>query len=253
MKLCLFLLVVTTTTVALARAQSDITAGVMVFSPRTPGACTAADFGQKCKDCSVTLACAGSTTPLGESKCEGALPFCDSDTNNCVATKPKSCDGATVTFVCPGVGYFPDPDNCQIYYICDSAKKATQYDCQTNFVYDSKNRYCKRRYYASDCVTMKCATADANKFITYRGNAQYYGYCDKDLKLRMFACEQNMQFNGGCNYVCTKEGYFEGKSKTQFYHCARSGLTWQVQVIDCPTGYEYNEKFSCDVVATTTN
>lgn len=221
-----------------ARADEDTSAG----TPAAAVACAEGDVGMKCNTCTTTLVCNGATE-LGNSTCTGNNAFCDPVTNSCVKDKPASCDAAGTDFKCPDEGFFPDPKNCQLYYFCDEAKTAELWECPPKYVYDALKGFCKRQVYTADCVTIKCTAA--NTFVVHKVNPNFYAFCDSTLTPNLFKCPKNQQFNSGCKYICKSEGYFEGSTKSQAFHCSKSGVNWVQKIYDCPVGYEYNASFNC--------
>lgn len=197
----------------------------------------------KCDTCYKYLVCNGETQ-LGNGTCASPNSFCDAASNTCTNVKPASCDTSiTADFNCPEEGFFPNPSKCETYYFCDSAKKAELWECPANYVYDAVNGACKRKVYATDCVLMTCKTA--NTFVVHTGNPNFYAFCNAELTPTLFKCPNNMQFVTGCKYVCKTEGYHAGSSKSEVFHCSKSGLTWVQNIYKCPTGYEYNASFTC--------
>lgn len=234
-------------TLSAARAQFDIVQPVRISGRSGPTlastvVCGAADSGFKCDTCTSYLVCNGATQ-LGNNSCTSPNGFCDSTLNQCASSRPADCTEAGTNFICPSEGFFPDPTDCTISMFCDSTLKAEVYKCPDGYVYDALNGYCKRKVYTTDCVTMKCTTA--NVFIVHKTNPNFYAYCDSTLAPILFKCPDNMQFDLGCKYVCKKEGYHAGKDKTEAYLCTKSGVSWTVTIVNCPTDYEYNASFMC--------
>lgn len=248
MKLFLGVVVCALVAVSQVQAVADLTRGSLISGRAgTPINCVAADVGLKCDTCNSYLVCNGATA-LGNGTCEAPNSFCDTATNACTSVKPASCATAPTNFKCPAEGFFPDPVNCQTYYFCDSAKAAQLWECPTNYVYDALNGACKRRVSAADCVVMKCVTAGT--LIVHKANANFYAFCGSDLVATLFQCPLNQQFASGCKYVCKKEGYSAGKTAAEAFHCSRNGVNWVQTIFNCPTGYEYNDKFTCVKAAT---
>lgn len=233
---CFLAIFLCCSSLALASPQT-VTRGTLISTRAYT--CTTSDFGMRCDSCTEAVICNGSPTSLGIIKCESPNSYCDSTTHSCTSVKPSTCTNTAATFTCPEEGFFPNPTVCTNYYFCSAAAAiAESWACPENFVYDSLNNNCKRKVFATDCVTMKCVTA--NTFIVHTANPNYYAFCDKDLLATLFKCPKNMQFNGGCKFVCKAEGYYPGSTAAEYYLCAKSGLTWTVTVEKCPTGYEYN-------------
>lgn len=243
-------LIVLLCALAATNAVLDSTFGIRISS-RAAATCTAADQGFKCSDCSGGIICTGAIQ-LGEGQpCAASVPFCDKTANSCTASKPTDCEGTgTSEFACPEEGFFPNPNSCKAYYFCDSAKKAEQWECPVNYVYNALLGYCKRQVSATECVTIKCTANMADPMVVHKGNPNFYAYCDSTQKAHLFKCPLNQQYSNGCRYVCKAEGYFAGKTKTQRYHCARSGVTFVQTIEDCPTGYELNASVVCVKAAT---
>lgn len=226
----------------LVLATETAVRGVRI-STREEVTCTDADSGLKCSTCTEALVCSGGASK-GTIKCEAPNSYCDAATNQCTNVQSADCTATAATFACPEEGFFPDPSNCQNYYYCDTAKVAEAWVCPTSYVYDALNNNCKWKYFAADCVTMKCVAGATNPFIVHTANPRFYAFCDATTLLpTMFKCPLNMQFNlsaYGCKFVCKAEGYFPGSTAQQYYHCAKSGLTWVVTVNECPANYEFS-------------
>lgn len=235
-----------------ATAVTDLTYGSLISgrAEATDIVCTAANVGLTCNTCNSYLVCSGATE-LGNGTCESPNPYCDTVTNACTAERPTSCAADPTNFKCPAEGFFPDPDNCQTYYFCDSAKVAQLWECPINYVYNAVNKACMRKFWPWDCVVMKCLTG--NSFIVNRANANLYAFCDDKLVATLFQCPLNQEFASGCKYVCKREGYSAGKAANEAFVCTRSGFDWVQTIYFCPTGYEYNEKFVCVKVASTSS
>ena len=239
-------------TVALASAAFEITRGVKISTrgdPPTPVVCAAGDSGNKCSSCNTYLICVGENQ-LGNDTCKTPNAFCDPATDACTAETPETCKApGTSSFTCPEEGFFPNPNDCQTYFFCDADKISEQWSCPDNYVYDALNGFCKRKVYATDCVVMKCTTTPS--VLVHKTNPSLWAFCDSGLNPILFKCPNNMVYDAGCRYVCKAEGTFAGKNSAEAYVCARSGTTWKITVMTCPSEYEYNAKFSC-VKKTTT-
>lgn len=153
-------------------------------------------------------------------------------------------------------GYFPNAQNCDMYYFCAADNTVEEYQCPTNYVFDITIKGCKRLVYSADCLTMKCTKA--NEYLVYPKDLSIYMHCDSTLTGRMFKCPTSQEFdktvqNQRCVFKCKREGYYAGSTKSDAYFCYKQGVTFTYTTVKCPTGYEFNESFSCiksPVVAT---
>lgn len=201
-----------------------------------------------CVDCFTKAFCDG----LGQAvyfACPATTPYCNND--QCSTIRDPDNDYCEEQIRdqqsdCSSEGYFPDPDNCQQFFFCPDPKavptqlRAT-YACPANYVYDSVNFYCKKKATAKDCVTAACTKA--NTFITYPGNANYYGFCQSTTKLLMFKCPTGHTFNlanYACEFKCSAEGIFGGPTCRDYYICFKSGTQLLAAPYSCPSGYLYN-------------
>ena len=87
----------------------------------------------RCSDCTTVLTCSrlgNIFRPVTTTTCPAATPYCLDGT--CVADLPgDECNTPpepTSKFVCNGDGYFPDPADCKMYYLC-AGGNAYAYDC----------------------------------------------------------------------------------------------------------------------------
>lgn len=232
-----FIIILLCVFAALVKAQ-EVTYGEQILSRAYT--CAAGDLGLKCNSCTDAVVCNG-VIELGKAKCVSPNSYCDATTNTCTNVKPATCSSSS-SFDCPEEGFYPDPIDCRTYYYCANSTEAAEvWQCPVNYVYDALNNNCKRKWWDWDCVTIKCVTP--NTFVVHTVNANFYAYCDADLLATLFKCPKNMKFSGGCKFVCKFEGYYPGSTDSQYYHCANNwGQGWVVTVIDCPNGYEFNEK-----------
>lgn len=201
-----------------------------------------------CLDCYTLARCNGRGS-ADIVPCPTATPYCQEATSTC-ATKADPyfdiCQEQELEkdLSCTMEGYFPDPLDCRTYYFCpDPAIKPVvprkTYTCPANYVYDSKTHLCKKQVFAKDCVSMVC-TKD-NSFLTYPGNANYYGFCKPSVNTPiMFKCPDGHNFNlstFGCEFTCPGLGYFPGPTCRQSYLCWMSGTKIVAQLESCPKGY----------------
>nr|ABV44751.1 peritrophin-like protein [Phlebotomus papatasi] len=227
-----------------------------VFASRAagPGATCGNTFGPKCKDCRTLMKCLGADPPVSSQSCAERnpnTPYCTK--TYCSATpddsNPSCKDPQKSDFTCTGEGYFPDPDQCTRYYICPGPlQDAVAYDCPTNYVYKSKERGCGRRVNALDCATVDCSKTP-NEFGVYKNDPAYYYFClsDKNTKKTVvMKCldEVNSQYDpnvGECTFRCSKEGKFvDVLDCTKYNVCYKVGSTFQVDSVQCPTGYFFD-------------
>lgn len=151
-------------------------------------------------------------------------------------------------------GYFPDPENCNVYYFCTEQLVAEQYMCPKNYVFDVNNANCKPKIHETDCVTMKC-TREA-EFLVHARNATYYAFCDATLVANMLKCPTSQEFDKyslGCKFKCPEEGFFPGGTPAAKNFCYHDGLVLKYEVLTCAAGYEFNASNTCvKAVAKTT-
>lgn len=202
--------------------------------------CTATDVGLKCDTCTDGVMCSKGQI-IGPYTCPPDKSFCD--TTACTTVKPANCAATTTTFECTSEGYFPDPSVCSNYHYCSAigATPVTASCTVANHVYDALEGQCVKKHHDSQCVTMKCETANAINTIVHPANPKYYAYCDKDLKLTLFKCEENQQYDAGCVYVCKAKGVYPGKTADEYYQCTKNSLhKWTATTKNCPPGLVFS-------------
>lgn len=208
-----------------------------------------------CFDCFTAGYCDGGKAV--SHTCPAATPYCNNDA--CSKDRDMSwtmCDEQILEqqLSCHDEGYFPEPRDCQQFHLCpDPTIKPpllrTTYYCPANYVYDAINFKCKQKVFAKDCVTVECNAA--NMFVTYPPNERYYGFCKEGggSSPIMFKCASGHTFNLarlGCEFRCTKEGYFNGPKCNQYYLCYKSGIQLVARLDTCPAGYRWNQSvFLC--------
>lgn len=200
-----------------------------------------------CADCFTWSFCNGHGTAV-TTRCPAEKPFCNSGSCSKVRDPELEslCEDQILEqkLTCSDEGYFPEPSNCQQFYLCPDptiipALPLTKYVCPENYVYDSINFKCKIKKLPTDCVTMECRAA--NSFVPYIGNANYYGFCKTvGSAPLLFKCATGLYFNFdkfGCEFRCVKEGYFASPKCNQFYHCYKSGTNLVAKLEICPSGH----------------
>lgn len=93
---------------------------------------------------------------------------------------------------------------------------------------------------------MKCTKA--NDFLVYSKDMSIYMFCDSTLTGHMFKCATSLEFDktaNNCKLTCKRDGYYAGSTKSEAYFCYKQGVTLTYTDVKCPTGYEFNESFSC--------
>lgn len=175
--------------------------------------------------------CTGSDRGIRLS-CPIATPFCVSDTSGdkCSVTRtvnPRCIERST--FRCTSEGIFPNPSNCQQYIKCErgtgiNLDGQTHY-CAAGYVFSPNSPetlYCRR---ALLCIRLDC-TRNAQKFIAYGLNGQYYAFCNAatDIPI-MFRCPDNhivdvTKTPPVCNFRCIREGLVVYPFDTaKYYNC----------------------------------
>ncbi|XP_023325421.1 uncharacterized protein LOC111699088 [Eurytemora carolleeae] len=59
--------------------------------------------------------------------------------------------GSGAKFVCPGEGYFPDPESCTSFYRCLNRSTSYKYQCPLGTVYDPNVSNCNHAFLAPPC------------------------------------------------------------------------------------------------------
>lgn len=203
-----------------------------------------------CIDCFTIGFCDGTGNSVLMT-CPAATPYCKN--NACSAERDLTwdlCDEQIMDqqLSCSAEGFFPDPLDCHQYHFCpDPSVKPVQarttYACPENYVFDSINLNCKKNLLNKYCYTMECTAAST--FVTYPGNANYYGFCKTaGATPVMFKCSPGHYFNLeklGCEFRCTGQGYFAGPKCNQSYLCYKSGTQLVARLETCPVGYKWSK------------
>lgn len=179
--------------------------------------------------------------------CPISTPFCVSAItgDKCSNTRPLNsrCTEKS-SFHCTSEGIFPNPSNCQQYNRCIRGSGInldgqTHY-CAAGYVFapnSPETLYCKR---AILCIRLDC-TRNAQKFIAYGINGQYYAFCPSatDTPI-MFRCPDNhvadmTKTPPVCNFKCIREGLVANPlDTTMYYNCVRDFFRFVAIEMECP-------------------
>ncbi|XP_062534883.1 uncharacterized protein LOC134204068 [Armigeres subalbatus] len=201
-----------------------------------------------CLDCTKISVCLRGTV-LPARDCPLDAPYCvNSDISgaHCSARPDEEREGCTSSFRCSSEGYFPDPNNCYYYYLCDADLNAFKYDCMPGYVYDMTNKNCRRQIFPSECKTLDCAKSNG-VWVYYDNNKQFYGYCYQSEsgseEVVLFKCSDGSEFNGQqCQYKCRSEGKFpDTQDRSRYFECYFVGFTLNSRVKQCATGMVFDE------------
>lgn len=157
---------------------------------------------------------------------------------------------------CSGSGYFPAPDNCSKYYVCNGFGSSPYvYQCPADMVYDASLTRCKPKKPSNKyCSILECA--QRNPVVVHPVYPQYFGLCDTynltlETAVAVLRCPNNFLFNPktfACEYKCRKIGYFPGSDWNKFILCYRVGLRLKYVEETCPPGFYYDEASSNCVI-----
>ncbi|KXJ80516.1 hypothetical protein RP20_CCG023925 [Aedes albopictus] len=184
-------------------------------------------------------------------------PYCNN--GECSAT-PGNYEYCPPSLYCSGSGYYPDPNNCDIYHFCEGKySMSSVYKCPSNYVFNPATNFCKRKVQESDCMKVKCSPEVI--FSAYGTSKRFFGYCRYGSGLypyetEVHRCPEGTEFNGKtCAFQCPAEGRFPDSSNQRgFYECYyldNEALTAVYQT--CPVDKVYDSKLStCVQLVTTT-
>ncbi|XP_065090574.1 uncharacterized protein LOC135711633 [Ochlerotatus camptorhynchus] len=218
--------------------------------------CDGVNVYSSCSDCNNVLVCLGSASD--EKNCmvtSPSTPFC---VNGACSAKPDISEKCSLpSLTCTGVGFYPDPNNCQIYHYCEGIDQdSSVHECPPNFVYNAATHMCKQKINAADCATVQC---DQNKiFSSYGTSKQYFAYCqytaDVVTSISMLQCAPYSNFDGtSCVFTCPKAGNFQHSDASKYYQCYLSGAKFVYLVQTCTAGTNFDqEQQVCLMVPTTT-
>jgi hypothetical protein len=204
--------------------------------------------GPVCYNCTTAPICVslptGNFLLVGHYNCAEQNPN-EPHCNNgiCSATVSHTCVQET-PFECTGEGYFPDPNDCQKFYLCDKTLNATTYTCSTNYVYFHASKSCRRKNAASDCAVIKCTYRLPLEYVVYPKDPSVYGICIRDQPTVMMKCKEGEEFDtktSQCKVVCKKEGIFEVDGCRKFYECVKGGSNrYNLVEGECPLGTKFD-------------
>jgi hypothetical protein len=171
--------------------------------------------------------------------CPTTQPYClvnTDGTGKCSEKVAGGCPTIPPTFQCTGVGYYPDPANCRVYYNCyknatDGSIKPEALYCPSGYVFDpnsASKMYCLYTSVASRCVTVTgCAGATSTKNIAmnYLSNTQFVAMCIPGADPLIWQCATGTKVNLAnipptCEYICKAPGLFENTlDKYSYWDC----------------------------------
>lgn len=203
-----------------------------------------------------------SPTPIKIRECPSTTPYCTTRDGNdyCTASRDinrSSCFLDKYVFECTDAGYFPDPTDCNAYYVCvprygDSQFNAERIECGENSSYNSKVRRCAPPHVTSNpCNVINCRNG-SSAFEPYPSNSQYFYNCvEKSTKEMsgkqpvMYRCPSTLTGtpaafgNGTCTYSCPGRGRYEvTDSRYNFIECSAARAIGRLE--ECPYGHEFN-------------
>ncbi|CAO1400915.1 unnamed protein product [Diamesa serratosioi] len=205
----------------------------------------------------------------------GLALACPTATPNCITTdigdvcstsRDTNCPAPVVAqFQCTSVGYFPDPNNCQVFHYCSVNKvnmlvDAETFTCREGYVFDPtapQAGYCTLKASAK-CNTINCTGFTNETYVQYGNSRQIYALCLSNASPLMFSCPDGnvanlSAFPVQCNYQCELPGRFPYSLKnSMFYNCFwNSQFRLQAELKSCPRGNQFNPRTKhCAVVVT---
>ncbi|XP_062555447.1 uncharacterized protein LOC134220405 [Armigeres subalbatus] len=208
-----------------------------------------------CNDCNEVLICLGASEDTRDcSVTSPSTPYCSNGA--CSAMPDSSADCLPDGIVCTGVGFFPDPKNCQLYHYCEKVSdKSSVYECPPNYVYNAETSLCKQSSQAKDCITIQC---DLSKiFVSYGTSKKYYAFCQYDgttvKSISILKCGDNSSFDGTtCVFKCPAAGNYAHADPSKYYQCYSSGGQLVYTVQSCTTGKNFDQSLKVCITAVTT-
>lgn len=150
---------------------------------------------------------------------------------------------------CSGSGYFPAPDDCSKYFVCDTIGSAPYaYQCPGKMIYDLNLARCRPKRWAKDCKTLKCDLASRNPVTVHPVYPQYFGLCNtydvtQETAVVVLRCPNNFVYNRqamACTFKCKTTGYFQGSERNKFFLCYKWGFRYQYLEQTCPPGFYFD-------------
>lgn len=151
-------------------------------TPVTPPEFTCSVAGLQCKDCETVVNCldmGGKFLEITTSNC-GEGETCNNGT--CSKEANHQCSGLSkIKFACHGaVGMFPDPADCQKYYVCaPGIDLAYEAKCDSDRAYDMTRTYCSLKMGAGKkcplSTTVPTCTKPGYTFVL--ANKSIFGMC----------------------------------------------------------------------------
>lgn len=208
----------------------------------------------------------GLQTPLSINRCPLDRPFCyiGPHVDSCHTQRDLSrftCQPLQFQFQCTAPGYFPDPNDCSSYYICEpfaNRFNPSRRTCLEGLAYDSRARRCVSISTSNPCRTISCENGSSD-FQVYPGNAGYFFNCvDRSVNVPsgkipvVYRCPTALgcAFNatsGTCNYACGGSGRMVvSDSAREFYQC---NVGQQALLERCPRNFVFNNINSQCVIA----
>lgn len=184
--------------------------------------------------------------------CPEEYPYCDPIGMACSTTPSAACqpNKPSDSLTCSGPGYFPAPDDCSKYYVCDRiGSKPSAYQCPSKWVYDPNLERCKTKRLSRDCSILKCDLMSPSPVVVHPVYPQYFGLCNTNSVLSNTAvavlkCANNFVFNTKtyrCEFKCRRSGYFQGSQKNKFVVCYKMDKKFSYVEESCPPGFNFDE------------
>lgn len=173
----------------------------------------------------------------------------------CSATPASTCPDPNVIvgLRCSSSGYFPAPDDCSKYYVCDAIGSTPYaYQCPSRMVYDPNLGRCKTKRVSKDCSLLKCDLRSKSPVTVHPVYPQYFGICDTynvnlGFAVAVLKCPNNFIFNlktFSCDFKCRTKGYFLGSQRDRFVVCYKAGGKYKYIEETCPPDYYFDESSS---------
>ncbi|XP_058834094.1 uncharacterized protein LOC131691589 [Topomyia yanbarensis] len=209
-----------------------------------------------CAGCQLLGVCLGPDT-FFQVDCDGGQ-YCNTIENGmavCGDVVPAGCETTTTgstppvevaSLQCTGVGFYPDPYDCNTFHYCSANRAASEvYRCPEGygFHYTSSGSdvsTCQLLKSESDCLRVTCSGLSV--FDGYDSAKLFYAHCHTNMQtglraIAMYRCTDGATFNGyECVFQCTEEGLFantvEPTTYYQCYHMYGGPLT--LRMLYCP-------------------
>ncbi|XP_053686061.1 uncharacterized protein LOC128735604 [Sabethes cyaneus] len=175
-----------------------------------------------------------------------------STTTSTVVTTTEAPPAAAASLQCTGVGFYPDPYDCNAYHYCTAYRENSEpRRCPTGYGFHytsaASNEFpCKGLTLDTDCLSVVCSGRTV--FDVYDAARLFYAHCHTDmstglLAIAMYRCTDGATFNGnGCVFKCTEEGLFANTVQpTTYYRCSYMyGDSLSLLLLYCPRNLQFD-------------